>query len=374
MKKFGKRIFAGALLGVFCMTAFAGCAKSIDGTQTAATAQGEEISLGMVSLLARYQQVKIGGFYGSMMGDTSGSFWDNIEDEETGETYGDSVVKDSVEQIQKMCVLRQKAQEMEISLSEKDRQKITEATQAFMDGNDQEVLKKIGVSKEDVEGYLELSAYQEKMREEIIKDVDTEVSDEEAQQTTITYTKVSYDADADDGVKAEKKELAQEILDEVLATAEADMESIAKELDEESVTSNVHYSANDEEDDTVEQALKDGVADLKDSEVNSSLIEGEDGYYIVRLEQRFDEEATEREKETILGEREDELFSSTTQEWYDAADLQMNEKVLAGIEITSKDAYVQKQTEVAEEEAETEEEVETEEEAETEEGAEDTAE
>lgn len=350
MKKLGKKIFAGMLLGVLCMTTFAGCAKNIDGTQTAATAEGEEIPLGMVSLLARYQQIKIGSIYGSMMGDTTGSFWDNVEDEETGETYGDSVVKDSVEQLQKLCILRQNASDYSISLTDEEQQKIAEAAQAFIDSNDPEVLKKTGISQKDVATYLELSAYQTKVRDEVVKDVDTEVSDEEAQQTTITYTKVSYEEDADEKAKAEKKELAQEILDEVLATAEADMEEIAKGLDEESITSNIHYSANDEEDEIVEQALKDGVADLKDNEVNSSLIEGENCYYIVRLEQRFDEEATESQKETILKEREDQLFNDTTEKWYEAADFQMNKKVVENIKIASKDAYVQKQVETSGEE------------------------
>lgn len=345
MKKYTKKAAACLLVGVMSVSMLTGCNnKKIDGTATVATVDGEKVPMGVVSLLARYQQIKIGSMYSGMMGYNSTEFWDNVQDEETGETYGDSTVKDVAEQVEQMYVIRGKAEDYNVSITEEEQQAIEEAAQAFVDANGEEVLEKLGASKEDVATFLELSAYQAKIHDEIVKDVDTDVSDEEAQQTSLTYTKVAFDEDASDEEKASQKEVAQQILEEVLATADADMKEIGKSIDEDSITINIHYSTNDEEDDTVNDTLKNAVAGLSDGEVNSSLAEGDDGYYIVRLEKQFDKDATETQKKSIITEREQELYDNTVDEWYEAASIEEDAKVLGTLKITSSDVYQEKQT------------------------------
>lgn len=350
MKKYAKRAAAGILMGVLSASVLAGCSKKIDGTATVVTIDGEEVPMGVVSLLARYQQIKIGEMYTGMLGYTSYDFWDSVDDEETGETYGEKTVNDAAEQIEKMYLLRAKASEYDVTLSDEEQQEIEDAAQAFVDDNEDAVMEKLAATKEDVAVFLELSAYQSKMYDAIIQDVDTNVTDEEAQQTSLTYTKVSYEEDAAEEDKAAKKETAQLILDEVLATADADMSEIAESIDEDSTTSSVNYSTNDEEDETVDAVLKDAISGLKDGEVNASLIEGENCYYIVRLDHQFDEEATESEKNSIISERENDLYNDTLDGWMEEASIEVNKKVLDALTITANDIFVEK---VEETEAET---------------------
>lgn len=352
MKKYAKKIAACILMGVFSVTMLAGCGKKIDGAATVATVDGEKVPMSVVSLMARYQQIKTGSMYAGVFGYSSNDLWDQ-KDEETGKTYGETSVEDAAEMAEKMYMLRAKAAESNITLTDEEKQDITDAAKAFVEANGEEVMEKLAASQEDVELFLELSAYQIKMHDEIVKDVDTNVTDEEAQQTTLTYSKVSYEKDAADEEKAKQKEVAQQILDEILATADADMKEIAKGIDEKSVTINIHFSANDEEDDTVNDDLRNAVEGLKDGEVNSSLVEGENCYYIVRLEKQFDEDATETKKESIITEREKELYEETVEDWMEAVTVEEDKEVLSTLKITGSDAFVEKQTgNTAEEEAE----------------------
>lgn len=352
MKKHVGRAAACILAGALGMTMLTGCSKEIDGTAIVATVNGEEIPLSVVSLLARYQQVKVANMYTGMMGYSTNEFWDNVTDEETGETYGEETVKGAAEDIEQMYILRANAPEYEVSLTEEEQSAITEAARAFVEANGDEVMKKLAATQEDVELFLELSTYQTKMHDAIVKGVDTNVTDEEAQQTTITYSRVEYGEDATDEEKAEAKETAQEILDQVLATADADMEEIAEGIDTDSVTINIHFSTNDEEDDTVDDFLREAVAGLTDGEVNSSLVEGNDSYYVVRLDQEFDQDATDTRKIAIVNEREEELYNDTLDGWMDEASIDLDEDVLSTLKITGTDVYQEMQMgNTAEEEA-----------------------
>ena len=151
----------------------------------------------------------------------------------------------------------------------------------------------------------------------------------------------------------------------MLATADADMEEIAEGIDEDSITINIHFSTNDEEDDTVDDFLKEAVSGLADGEVNSSLIEGNESYYVVRLDAEFDQDATDTRKISIVNEREEELYNDTVDGWMEEASIELDEDVLSTLTMTSTEVYQEMQMgNTAEEEAgadaaETEEETDT---------------
>lgn len=105
---------------------------------------------------------------------------------------------------------------------------------------------------------MQLYAIQDKIFDPMVVDTDTEVSDEEAAQSTVTYVRISTEGtetDADgntvalsDEEKAEKKAQAEQIIEAVEATgdvANADMDAIAKEVDETLTASAVSYGDDD---------------------------------------------------------------------------------------------------------------------------------
>ena len=77
----------------------------------------------------------------------------------------------------------------------------------------------------------------------------------------------------------------------------------------------------------------------------SQVVEGETAYYVVRLEQQFDEEATENEKELIISDREDTQYENLVQEWTDAAEMEVENSVWNKVKVTDTQPYELKQAE-----------------------------
>ena len=369
MKKLMKRTAAASLAGILAAGMLAGCGgeKKLDGTKTVATVDGTEIPLGVVSLMARQQQAYTESMYASF-GMSTGNIWDTEADSETGETYGDQAVSSSLEQVELMYIMKTKAADYGVEVTEEDQKAIEEAAAQFMEDNSEEVLAELAVNEDQVKTFLELQTYQTRMYDLIVADADTEVSDEEAQKSSFTYVQVSTSStDGEEELTeeelAEKKDLAQQVLGAVKEDPEEDMSETVKAIDDSLSALSGSFKTNVSEDeeeasssypDEVIEALRT----LEDGEVYDEVIETEEnGYYVVRLDKVFDEDATETERESIISQREQDFYTETTDQWLADADIQVEEKVLKTLKITDSHSF----TYAAEEESE-DEEVQTEEE------------
>lgn len=350
MKRNRERIIVAALAGAIALSGLAGCGQ-LDGGKTVATVDKEEISMGVLSFMTRYQQAQTAQMYMSMLGSDPSSMWDQVEDEEKGTTYGDSLRDDVLEQLEEMCLLKIHADEYEVTVTKEEQKKIQKAAKQFMKDNSEEVKSDLVVSQEDVERFLELTTYYQKMQEPVKADADMNVTDEEAAQTTVTYIKVdppdteaTTDEEKEDSGQQEKdaKTKAQEILDQVLATEDADMDAIAKSVDEDLSALSESFSTNETEEEEDEadtstgnlpDAVKEAVKGLQDGEVVSSLIQDGDSYYVVRLDSAFDQEATENQKDSIISERKQELYDDTVKEWKDEADISEDKKAIKKLKV-----------------------------------------
>lgn len=389
MNKLAKRSAVVVLAGTMTAGILAGCGQKeevkLDGTKTVATVDGTEIPMGVVSLMARQQQAYTEAMYTAYFGGT-GNIWDTEADEETGESYGDQAVRDSLEQVELMYILKAKAADYNVEITEEDQEAIAEAAAQFMEDNSDETIEALAVSEDDVKTFLELQTYQERMYNAIIADVDTEVSDEESQQSGFTYVKVSTDAGDDEeelteDELAEKKEQAQEVLDSMKEDPEADMDEVASGIDDtlSALEGTFSYYVSEDEEASA-SAYPDEVLEvlrgLEDGEMCDEVIETDSGYYVVRMDQVYDEEATESEKESIISNRESTLYSDTTDQWKEEAEIKVDEDVLASLKITDSHSFTFASTEeeISEDEVLTEEEIDAEAEADMEEDTADTEE
>src|SRR5699024_3826274 len=181
-----------------------------------------------------------------------------------------------VDELQQLYVLKSHAEEYNVSLSDEETQEISDKAQEFMDANDAASLEEMGIAKENVEEYLTLYAYQTKMEEAIRAGADTNVTDDEAKQSTISYGVISFNSDEtdEDGNKIplegeEKealKEKAQALLDawkEADDAATLDISEYAKEIDED--LSGLTYSFGDD-DEILDTKLKEAARTLSRSE------------------------------------------------------------------------------------------------------------
>lgn len=361
MRKLSTKLACGMLATALGASALAGCG-SLDGTQTVATVDGEEVTLGLASYMLRTDQAEMEGYYRMLAqnyGMDGGEYW-NTETED-GKTYGEDVKDNVMSTIKELYVMRAHAEEYGVSITEEEQTAIDEAAQTFMESNDQETLDALAVSEEDLKTYMELYTIRQKMREPMVADVDREVSDEEAAQTRVTFVEISTEGtetdedgntvDLTDEEKAEKKDQAQQVLDKVTAAedpASADMDALAKEVDENLAAVERTFSSSGEGDETTDQAIKDAVADLEDGQVVSQVVEGESAYYVVRLDQQFDEEATENEKDLIISDREDTQYESLVKEWTDAAEMEVEKSVWNRVKVTDAQPYELKEAQTEE--------------------------
>ena len=344
MRKIVKKTALAALAGVMAAGMLTGCGEEekVDGTQTVATVNGEDIPMGILSLMVRQSQAQAEAMYASFMGGTSYEIWD--AEAEEGKTYGEQAVEETLEQIELMYILREKAPDYKVTVTEEDETAIADAAAAFIKANSEETLEDLAVTEDQVKTYLELQTYQERMHDPIIADVDTNVSDEEAQQSSFTYVSLSTADLSDDEIK-QKKEDAQKILDAMKEDPDGDFNETAKSVSEDYTALEGTFDTNESEETetdgeemTSSSAYPDEVIDvlrtLDDGELGPDVIETDTAYYVVRLNKKVDEEATEDKKESIITDRENELYTDTTQQWLDEADVTVDEDVLKTLKLT----------------------------------------
>ena len=343
MNKWGKKLMIAGLCACMAATALGGCSPKAD--TAIATLNGTDVPYGVASFMVRYSQAQMQSMYGSYLGT---DYWSSY-----GESSRDSVM----ESLEQMLILEQHMDEYNVTITDEEKSKISEAAQAFIENNDEDMIKAMAVDQETVERALTLYTVQTKMRQAIIADVDTEVSDEEAAQKTIEYALFSTAGTTDeegnttemtDEEKAQQKDQAQQVLD--LVKGGQDLESSVQSVDAEMTTDNG----------SIPDEVKEAADQLSDGECADSVVETDDGYYVIVMQSTFDEEATETQKENIVAERQDEKFNEVYDAWREEADFAANDKVVE--KITFQDTY---QLETEETEASTETEAATDTEAST---------
>lgn len=347
MKNSMKRTAVAALAGVMAAGMLTGCGEQkVDGTKTVATVNKTEIPLGVVSLYARIQQAQTDAMYKSFMG-SGANMWDTAVEEDSEETYGQKMVSDSLKAVELMVVLKEKAADYGVEVTEEEQAKIADAAAAFVEANGEEVMSDLAATEDQIKMLLELQTYRTKLYDPIVEEGKIEVTDEEANQSAFTYINVSADDEMTEEEKTEKKEQAQEILDKVKEDPAADMTEIAKETDDSYTSLKGTFTTvkGEETEDIYPEEVMEVLRTLKEGEVNTELIESEGDYYIVRLDKELDEDATESKRESLKETKESEYYQETCDKWLEEADVKEEAKVLKTLTVTNAHSFVMKMPE-----------------------------
>ena len=351
MNKAAKKITGALLAGALGAASLTGCSSPMDGTQPLLTSGEDTVTVGTGNLMLRMNQATMLSYY-SMMGGSTTGLWS--QDSGDGETYGDTTKASILDELENMLVQKQHAADYDVSISEEEQGKIEEAAQAFMDANTEETIQNLSVSQSDVETLLELYTYQTKMYDPMVADVDTNVEDSEAAQSKITYCRIDIsDTQNEDGTttpltdeeKQEKKDQAQALLDKLQASADpasADMDALAKEVNEDL---NAVDNTFGDDDTLLDDKLKEAAKTLQDGQVYGEVVEGENAYFVVRMDSVLDREATDAEKENIVSERQQDAYNDLLDQWKDDADITVNNKEWNKVTLTDNEQYTIKQPE-----------------------------
>lgn len=333
MIRFGKKAAAVAAFSVMASMAFTGCSGSINSDEVVATVGGEEMTLGVANFYARFTQGQYETYLAGMMGTTAEEMW--AQDAGDGSTYEESTKDGIMENLENMYLISQHAGEYGVSLTDEDEEAIAAAAEQFDADNSEEVKETVSGYRKDVEKVLELLTIQSKMYDPMREGVDEEVSDEEAAQKSMQYVFFSYTTTGDSGASVQ---LTDEEKEALLSTAQSfsdraaageDMEALASEMGVEVQTGTF------DSDSTTPNADLIAAADALTAEGEvTAPVETDNGIYVAKLTSLLDREATDAEKETIVEQRRSDQYNSLLEEWRDAADIKVKERVWKKVDFT----------------------------------------
>jgi foldase protein PrsA len=343
MKK--TRLISLLLGGALMVSSVTGCG-GINKNAAVATLDGETITLGVANFAARLQQASYDDFYVAYFGE---DVWQTSYGTDTMENMTKDDVIDSVKT---MYILQKHMEDYDVTISDDEQAAIKEAAETFIADNTEKALKALGADEDIVEEYLTLRTVQNKMYNAIIAEADTDVSDEEANTSAYSYVSVSNTTYTDDdGNSAEytDDELSQLTKTLGLFVTEAKTGTLEDAADTYGYT--VETGTFTADDDSIDEALYEALSKLDEGEI-TGVVEGEDNYYIARLDAVTDEDATESTRESIISQRQSDHYDEVLEGYEDEHEWVLNEKTWAKVTFSNLFTTVAPSTET--EEAETE--------------------
>jgi len=321
-----KKLAALVLAGALCLTSFVGCGVNPD--EAAATLGEQEVSAGLVNFVCMYQKASIDDTYAAYFGK---DFWDK---DMYG--YGTTMEEDMKESIMnvmhELYTVKAHMADYKVELTEDEKAAVTKAAQAFMAANSEEAIKEFGATEEIVAEMLTLYTIQAKMYDAIIADTDRNVSDEEANMRGITLVEIGITGKYNDKGAYEKYTEAE--VKAIKATA-GKILTEASSVGLETAAKNNKYEATDtaynKNDTTMDKTLREALNALKVGET-SKLIETTSAVYIARIDEDVDKKATEENREAIIAERENKLFSDKLAAWQKEDGWKVNDSVVDKID------------------------------------------
>ena len=359
--KMKKCIAVLAAAVVLSAVSVAGCGSKIDLSKSAATLDGKEISMGVANFMAQYQAAQTDFYFLSYYGE---DMWNS--DSGDGATMTDSVKESVMETLEEYYLMDAHAADYGVELTEEEKTAITQAASQFLSDNSTQALEKMGATQETVEEMLRLYKIQSKMREAIQAEIDTNVTEEECAQKTFSYVRfdktVKEEDDAQDSTQADNDTGADDTAQadgedaeiDNKPAAEAFLQSVGDDLEAaaekgEYTVQKCSYGSGDlkEDDNTTSmdvEVLK--AADkLKDGETAKSVIEAENGYYVIRMDSTDDKDAAKNKKESILTERRNEKYAETLEAYQEDSEWKINESEWKKVNFD--ELYTQKAEETA---------------------------
>ena len=322
MKKLATKVMCAAMILVMAAGLMTGCSTSKDlktqnGNKVLFTYDKQDVTLKEAWIYAKMTASQYENYYSSYFGS---DFWMTpVSTDEEGNqmTCEENVKEQIISQIKQIIVLNSKAEEYKITLTDDEKKECTEYAKAFAKSAEgSAILKECGASEEDMAQIYEKNKIASKVQEAAVADVDKEVSDEEARETSIARIVYPTTTTGEDGKTVDMDDKAKA---DVLKTAKAALkkikdgtalEDVAKEAEYNNTTETFAAGASEEG-----EAFEKKLAEMKDGDLMDEVMECDNGYVVARLTAYTDREATDKKKEDIIHERQHEAFYKLYEEW-----------------------------------------------------------
>lgn len=307
--KVAKKLLAVALAAVLSVSVLAGCGTSVKpenyGTTVVATYGDENIYLDEANMYLRSEQYYYEYIYTYMYGMTD--IWN--QEVTTGVTMKNTVQESVMSMIRQIYVLKDEAAKQGLSLSAEDMAKIEETVDSVLADSANELVKAYNLSRERMIQIYENNAMANLAWEALVADVDTNIPDEDVRCVGASYVLVSepdLNAEPKEGEEVDArpaKAKAQEIYDAVKGGAT--LEDAAKEL--KLTATKASYFVGDKYE---EKTLGYKAIGMAEGAVEIFELEEGKGWYVMVLDTLKDEAATENKRDSVIAERQAEMFKT----------------------------------------------------------------
>ena len=238
-------------------------------------------------------------------------------------------VKDTVlaklAQVKTMNLL---AENYQVFLDEQELEKVEKAAEEYFASLTEQEKEQMGVTEDTIRLLYEEYARADKVYEFLIRDINPEISDDEARTITVehilikTYAKdgtgkrIPYTEEA----KADARERAVSILAMAQDTENYNFEDLIQEYNEDSIAT---YSFRKGE---MDAAFEEAAFNLETDQI-SGIVESQYGYHIIKCLNTFDREETDANKLRIVETRKKEVFGEKYDEFVSTLTRRLNEKL-----------------------------------------------
>ena len=260
-------------------------------------------------------------------------------------TLEESIKETVLAQLAQIKTMNLLAQQQGVSLDEAELEKAGEAAGAYFSSLNEAEQEAMQVTEETIRQLYSELALANKVYEYIIKDINPEISDDEARSITIQDILIKTYSQDGTGKRIEYEESAREDAyrraREILLLAEEegnDFESLVVQYSEGEKST---YSFGKGE---MEEAFENAAFNLETGEI-SGIVETEDGFHIIKCISTFNREETDANKIKIVEKRREEVFGQEYDAFVESLTRTLNEErwdsvaFLEGDEIVTKDFF-----------------------------------
>lgn len=270
-----------------------------------------EIMVYLTNIQNRYESV-----YGTEIWET------NVD----GVTLEQNVKDIALAQIARIKTMNLMAKKYEVELSEEEKAQVENAANTYYSSLSDTEISQMGVSEETINKLYTEFALAEKVYQYTIKDINPEISDDEARTITVQHILIrTYAPDGTGGKIAytqQQKEDAYERACEIyeLAQQGEDFDELIRRYSEDDKST---YSFGKGE---MDEAFETAAFNLGKDEI-SNVVESEFGYHIIKCLNTFNKDETDANKVKIVDQRRAEAFGQEYDAYVETLTRNLNEEL-----------------------------------------------
>lgn len=260
-----------------------------------------------------------------------------------GTTLAESVKDTVLANLAQVKAMNLLAQKHNVTLDEMEKQFAKEAAKEYYESLNETEIAVMQVNEEILAQMYEEYALANKVYEYIIKDINPEISDDEARTITVDYILIKTYTTDGTGAKIEyseeDKEEARDLAEDILRQAKEEGSDFKELVLKYSEGDKGTYSFGKGE---TEEGFEQAAFNLATGEI-SNLVETPSGFYIIKCLSTFDKDQTSANKVKIVEEKREEVFGEEYDAFAQGLTRDINEKLWESISLVDDEEVTTRQ-------------------------------